>query len=173
MFAMATDAIREWEEQLIRQLGADDEAFLWIALYYALHVPAGGEPLSPDVIHEPSIARYVSGWMQRQGDVGVIAERDRQPIGAAWLRRWSSDDHGFGYIDDRTPELSMSVLPDHRNRGLGTQMLRSLLAVAAEQYDAVSLSVSESNSARRLYEREGFTAIGESQEGSLTMRRPL
>jgi Peptidase family M48 len=44
------------------------------------------------------------------------------PIGAAWLRRWSGSERGYGFVNETTPEL----------------------------FDAVCLSVSESNQARQL-----------------------
>ena len=80
-------------------------------------------------------------------------------------------ERGYGFVDEVTPELSMSVLPGHRRRGVGTMLLRSLLSLAEERFPAVSLSVSESNPARRLYEREGFISIGESEGGSMKMVR--
>jgi ribosomal protein S18 acetylase RimI-like enzyme len=111
--------------------------------------------------------------MQRPDDLGVVAEKEGVPIGAAWLRRWSGQQRGYGFVDKATPELSMSVLPAHRGRGVGTTMLRRLLSAAEERYAAVSLSVAASNPARRLYEREGFVPIDRSENwsenGSITM----
>ena len=121
----------------------------------------------------PELARYVAGWMRRPGDLGVVAEEDGAPVGAAWLRRWTGADRGYGFVDAETPELSMSVLPGRRGRGTGTALLRRLLSVAAEPFAAVSLSVTVTNPARRLYEREGFTAVGAPDGGSVVMVRPL
>ncbi len=160
-------------EPHIRQLTADDESFLWTALYHALHVPPGADSLPPEVVRQPDLARYVSGWMQRPGDFGFVAEVNGEPVGAAWVRRWPSSDRGYGFVDQATPELSMALLPGHRGRGIGTALLRRLLAEAARDSEAVSLSVSESNAALRLYERFGFAVVGEPEGGSVTMLKRL
>lgn len=160
-------------EPHIRPLAPDDEPFLWTALYHALHVPPGADPLPPEVIRQPDLALYVAGWGKRPGDLGFVAEVDGEPVGAAWLRRWSSGDRGYGFVDEATPELSMSLLPSHRGRGIGTALLRRLLAAAAHESEAVSLSVSESNSALRLYERFGFVVVGEPEGGSVKMVKRL
>lgn len=146
----------------------DDEPFLWDALYHAIHARPGAEP-SRDVLERPDLARYVADWMQRPDDLGFMAVDDGVPVGAAWLRRWSGGNRGYGFVDEATPELSMSLLPSHRGRGVGTRLLRRLLAEAGGRFNAVSLSVSETNRARRLYEREGFVAVGEPEGGSITM----
>jgi hypothetical protein len=69
----------------IRTITADDESFLWTALYNALHVPPGAGAFPPEIVHEPDLARYVVGWRRRDGDLGVLAEVEGEPVGAAWL----------------------------------------------------------------------------------------
>lgn len=160
-------------EPHIRPLSSDDEPFLWTALYHALHIPPGADPPPPEVVRQPDLARYVKGWMERPGDLGFVAEVSREPVGAAWLRLWPSDDRGYGFVNEATPELSMALLPSHRGRGIGTALLRRLLAAAARESEAVSLSVSASNAALRLYERVGFTVVGEGESGSVTMLKRL
>ena len=154
---------------LIRPLTSDDEPFLWKALYYAIHVPPGEAAPAPDTVERPDLACYVSGWMQHPDDLGFLAEEDGAPVGAAWLRRWSGGKRGYGFVDLATPELSMSLLPGYRGFGLGTTLLHRLLSTAQKRFAAVSLSVSASNPARRLYEREGFVPVGEFEGNSLTM----
>lgn len=153
----------------IRPLTRDDESFLWHALYHALHVPSGADRFPPEIVRQPALARYVARWMQRPGDLGFVAEARDVPIGAAWLRCWTASDRGFGFVDEATPELSMSIVPAHRGRGIGTELLRRLLSDAERAFEAVSLSVSESNPARRMYERAGFVHVGEPDGGSVTM----
>ena len=55
-------------------------------------------------------------------------------------------DHGYGFIDTLTAELSVAVRREARGSKIGTQLLR-----ADESYDSVSLSVSVQNPAVRLY----------------------
>jgi GNAT superfamily N-acetyltransferase len=153
-----------------RSLLPTDESLLWSLFYYAISVPPG-QPAPPrDVIYKPELARYVRDWGTRAGDHGVGAEVDGTLIGAAWLRLWNVNDHGYGFVDERTPELSMAVLAEYRAQGVGTELLRRLLAEADLQNKSVSLSVSEYNPARRLYERTGFVSVGTVGD-SITMLR--
>jgi ribosomal protein S18 acetylase RimI-like enzyme len=139
-------------------------------LYFALFVPAGAAPPDPSVIARPELARYVQGW-GRRGDDGCIAVASSgDPIGAAWLRLWSADDRGYGFVDIRTPELTVAVRPEFRGRGIGTYLLQRLLECADDLYDAVSLSVAADNPAFRLYQRLGFKTVSVGGV-SMTMRR--
>ena len=51
------------------------------------------------------------------------------------------------------------LLPEHQGQGIGTQLLRELKREAAEARKPLRLRVLTVNPARRLYEREGFTAF--------------
>ena len=156
-------------EIVIRAASIADEPFLWEMLYQALYVPEGSPPFPREIVRQPELGRYVEGW-GRPGDVGLIAESEGRPIGAAWLRRSREGDHGYGYVNDATPELSMAVRPEWRSRGIGSRLLGELLQQAVDRYPAVSLSVSADNPALRLYERHGFEVFRASG-GSLTMVR--
>ena len=151
----------------------DDQSFVWEALYQALFVPPGTEPLPRSVLDVPEISRYAEDWMTRAGDLGMLVEGDGTPVGAAWLRRWTEDHHGYGFVDEATPELSMALLPGHRGSGLGTLLLERLLQEARETSNAVSLSVSVDNPALRLYQRFGFEQVGEEDGGSIRMIKSL
>ena len=157
----------------IRLLTPEDEPFLWSALYHALYVLPGVRPYPPEVIHQPELARYVTEWMQQPDDLGVVAEIAAVPVGAAWLRCWQQSERGFGFIDEAVPELSIAVLPEYRGRGVGTALLSRLLSEAAQRFEAVSLSVSESNPAQRLYERLGFVVFGKPEGQSVVMVKRL
>ena len=97
-------------------------------------------------------------------------------LGAAWLRLLTGDNKGYGYVDDLTPELCISVLPESRGMGIGTQLLNQLFENVQHRYLAVSLSVSEENPALRLYRRLGFEVVNATSgqlHGSLTMKKEL
>lgn len=105
----------------------------------------------------PDLARYVENWC-RKGDMGVMAEVDK-PVGAAWLRLWSKDNRGYGYLAEDIPELAIALLPDYRGQGIGTALLKHVLHSAKERYPAVSLSIRADNPALRLYQRLGFRPV--------------
>lgn len=155
----------------MRLLTPADEALLRDYLHLALFVPAGQPPLPSSVLALPEIARYAAGW-GRVGDSGLVAYESQsgRDVGAAWLRLWPTGEVGYGFVDSRTPELSMAVRPEWRGRGVGTLMLKRLLVEADHRHAAVSLSVSDANPAVRLYERCGFVPV-KSSSGSTTMCR--
>lgn len=114
------------------------------------------------------LARYLSEW-PREGDVGVVAEIDGTPVGAAWLRRFTVEEQGYGFVDDATPELSVAVIPDHRGSGVGRALLEAVLVAArARGIRQVSLSVEPDNPAERLYRSVGFVEVATSG-GAITM----
>lgn len=136
---------------LLRHATPADESFLCELLYLAIFVPPGDPPPAPDIVGEPELSRYVTGFGTRRGDLGFVAEEDG-PFGAVWVRQLTRDDPGYGYVDDETPELSMAIIPSHRGQGIGTALLERLLG----QVPRCSLSVDDRNRAMALYERSGF-----------------
>jgi ribosomal-protein-alanine N-acetyltransferase len=143
----------------IRPLTLADQSALWDMLYYGIHVPEG-EALPPrSILDQPDLACYAAGW-GKAGDIGFLALDGSAPIGAAWLRLL----HGYGYVADNIPELSISLIPGYRGLGLGAELMQRLIEAAHAQYQYISLSVSRGNQAKRLYERLGFSVVKEDNE---------
>jgi ribosomal protein S18 acetylase RimI-like enzyme len=124
--------------------------------YEAATWRGGSNPPTEELLARPEVARYLESW-GRRGDVGLVAEDDEGcPLGAAWFRLM----RGYGFVDERTPELTVAVEPHARGRGVGTALLRALIDRAeAAGFPALSLSVEEDNPAIRLYERLGFVPV--------------
>jgi ribosomal protein S18 acetylase RimI-like enzyme len=153
----------------IRSITEQDITFLWDMLYESVYTPEGKEPASRDIINHPSISKYVEGW-GRDGDIGYIAVNDLgEPIGSITIRYFNKDNRGYGYVNDETPELGMAVRSEYRGRGIGTELLKTLLEQAKMKgIYKLSLSVDPNNPAMNLYKRFGFKEIG--KEGtSITM----
>lgn len=142
----------------IRPLLANDKDFLWEMLRLAVFMRPGERPPSLESVKEPPLGAYVEGWM-RPGDFGVLLSLDGQSVGAAWARRFSESNHGYGWVAPEIPELSVAVRPEFRGRGLGTALLESLIQLAQNKAPGLSLSVSRDNPARRLYQRLGFQVV--------------
>lgn len=141
-------------------------------LYQSLYVPDGHAPFDRSILEQPSIARYVAEW-GRIGDCGLVAVVENNlPVGAIWLRLLVGVEKGFGYVDERTPELGMAVLPAYRGQGIGSDLLTRLIALASDSYEQICLSVAAENPALGLYERLGFETVNISG-ATLTMRKRL
>jgi GNAT superfamily N-acetyltransferase len=147
---------------VIRQAGPQDVRFLRDMLKHAYHWRLNQDPDLP-------VARYVNNW-GRPGDAGLIAW-ENGPIGAAWYRLFSTREPGFGFVDERTPELTIAVVPSRRGGGLGGDLMRALLERARQEgHAAISLSAEQGQTG--LYERYGFRSV-ETKDGTVTMKADL
>jgi ribosomal protein S18 acetylase RimI-like enzyme len=127
-------------------------------------------PSADEVVTDPRYAMYIEGW-PRPGDRGVIAE-EVGLLGAAWYRTYTQVSHGYGFVAEDVPELSIAVIPSRRHEGIGRLLLAGLIeASEADGYTSLSLSVSTDNPARALYESVGFRPVGEPRGSSVTMIR--
>ena len=150
----------------IREMLPGEYGLLDEFLYQAIHTEPG-EPRPPrSVTADPALRVYVEGF-GRTGDVAVCAEEGGDVVGAAWARLM----RGYGFAGDGVPELAVSVLLDHRGRGLGTALLSFLIERCSELgCPALALSVQRSNPAVRLYERLGFREVsGDDREAVMTL----
>jgi ribosomal protein S18 acetylase RimI-like enzyme len=121
---------------------------------------------------EIPLSRYVENW-GRTGDVTLIATETGHRVGAAWFRLFRESAPGYAFVDERTPELTIAVVPSRRQHGVGRELMEELLRrAAAEGHEAISLSVEQDSPAVGFYERHGFERVGESA-GAIVMRRPL
>ena len=147
---------------MIRQAGPQDVRFLRDMLKHAYHWRLNADPDLP-------VARYVNNW-GRPGDAGIIAS-ENGPIGAAWYRIFKEREPGFGFVDERTPELTIAVVPSRRGSGLGGQLLEALLERARRDGHA-TISLSAEKGLTGLYERYGFRPV-EEKDGTVTMKADL
>lgn len=123
---------------------------------------------------EPKLARYLEGWGRPVDEAAVAVDLSSgRRLGAAWYRLMTSEEPGYGFVDDSIPEVALAILPDHRGRGMGGALLREIRDVARSRgYGALSLSVEHGNPALRLYERNGFVKLFET-ENAWTMKTDL
>jgi len=143
---------------LVRRGGAQDLRFLRDMLHHAYYwreLMPHKDPM------EGSVQRYVMNW-GRPGDAAMIAYDETGNVGAAWYRLFKEKEPGYGFVDERTPELSIAVVPSRRGKGFGDELLSALLGQARKDgFTQISLSVEPDNPALRLYERHGFRKVGE------------
>ena len=147
---------------MLRPASRQDTRFLRDMLRHAYHWRVAEDAERP-------VYRYVRNW-GRPGDAGVVAMEGPHSYGAAWYRLFTADEPGFGFVDERTPELTIAVVPSRRGKGAGKELLDALLARArADGYDAISLSTD----ARQVgwYERFGFESVAESPHAVTMVKR--
>lgn len=161
----------------IRPAASDDVDLMWEMLYEAVHwSPENPEPKPSreEIFAIPGISHYLEGW-GRPGDVAFVAvDGDGgERLGAVWHRRMTSEDPGYGFVDEETPELGLAVAPESRRGGIGGRLMEAIIASARSSgYEALSLSVDHANPAARLYERHGFRKI-EARETDYLMQLNL
>jgi ribosomal protein S18 acetylase RimI-like enzyme len=151
---------------IIRSAESSDESVLEEMFYLALWVRAGAQPFPRRITSEPNLRPYFEHWGAGPADIGFVAVEELTGVvlGAAWLRLLV-EPRGYGFVRKDIPELSVSVVPSARGRGIGSRLLDELIQAASQKkYPAISLSVSANNPALRLYERLGFTPVHASDD---------
>ena len=104
---------------------------------------------------------YVKDFGERKGDVCYVAECEGKIIGAVWVRIMND----YGHVSDDMPSLAISLLPEYRNNGIGTALMKKMLSSLRELgYKGVFLSVQKQNYACSMYRKLGFKAIQEKNE---------
>lgn len=145
----------------IRTLRDDEKDLLTTFLYEAIFVPEGAAPPPREIIEKPELRVYTDDFGSRKGDNGLVAVIDHQVVGAVWTR--IMDD--YGHVDDETPSFAIALYPAYRGQGIGTAMMKAMLALLKNQgYRQGSLAVQKANDAVKLYRDVGFEIVDENAE---------
>ena len=78
-----------------------------------------------------------------------VIELDGSPIGRLYLDR----------RDNEIRVIDISLLPEHRGKGLGGELMRKVLQQSREAGLPVTIHVEQFNPAMRLYQRLGFREV--------------
>ena len=145
----------------IRPLRQEERPLLQDFLYEAIFLPEGAAPPPRSILERPELRIYTEGFGARRGDNCLAAQAGGRVVGAVWSRIME----GYGHVDEETPVLAISLYKEYRGRGIGTALLRQMLALLkAQGYKQVSLSVQKANYAVKMYEKAGFRRVWESGE---------
>ena len=140
----------------IRNIQPQEIPLLDDFLYEAIFIPQGVVPPPRSIIEQEDLQVYVRGFGESPHDHCLVAECDGKIVGAVWVRLM--DD--YGHLDDQTPSLAISLYPDYRGQGIGTQLLRQMMELLRQEgYAQVSLSVQKENYALRMYQKAGFAIV--------------
>ena len=148
-------------EYTIREIQKQEQPSLDNFLYEAIFVPEGIKPPSKTIITSPELQVYVEHFGESKDDWGLVAEVDGKIVGAVWVRIMND----YGHIDDETPSLAISLYKKYRGFGIGTAMMKEILALLKSHgYSRVSLSVQKANYATKMYLKIGFGIVKENEE---------
>ena len=146
---------------MIRPIREDEYPLLDEFLYQAIFVRPGETPPPRSILSRPELQVYVEGFGARKADHCLLAESDGQVVGAVWVRIMQD----YGHVDDETPSFALSLLPEYRGRGIGTQLMRAMLKLLEQKgYAQASLAVQKDNYALRLYRKLGFETVDENEQ---------
>lgn len=155
---------------LIRPLKAEEQGILIDLLYQAIYQPDKENPIPRSVLQMPEIAVYITNFGADKDDACFVAEQQNRIIGGVWVRILSGSIKGFGNVDKHTPEFAISLFEPYRNRGIGSLLMKRMIAHLKEkQYKQASLSVNKENYALKLYQKLGFEIIRENEDDYLML----
>lgn len=154
-------------ETIIRPIRPAELPLLEDFLYLSIFVPEGETPPPRSILQKPELRVYLEGFGEGVADRCLVADVGGRVVGAAWAR--IMDD--YGHVDDDTPSLAISLLPEWRGRGIGTALLARLLEeLNAAGWPRTSLSAQKANAATRLYFRLGFRVVEDKGEEYIMAR---
>lgn len=146
---------------IIRDLEKKELEFLKDMLYESIYIPENIKN-KVELLNSPSIKKYYEDW-GRKGDTALIAiDKNNRAVGAVWYRLFDESNKGYGYVDNRTPELGIAVTQEARGLGIGTLLMKKITQQATDNgYKSISLSVDpENTSAVHIYRQLGFIDYG-------------
>jgi ribosomal protein S18 acetylase RimI-like enzyme len=139
----------------LRRICAGDEGFL-----YRVYASTREEELAPlgwDETQKGAFLRMQFNAQHRyyqehfpNADFQIVLAGDR-PIGRLYVNR----------REDEITIVDIALLPEHRRCGIGSALLRAILAEADQTGKPVRIHVERFNPALHLYERLGFVKTGD------------
>ena len=137
-------------------------------LYEAIFIPNGVEPPAKSIINRPELQVYISEFGTSEHDVCLVADIDGEVVGAVWVRIMND----YGHIDDQTPSFAISVYKEYRGKGIGTALMKEMLAILKKRgYAQASLSVQKANFAAEMYRTLGFKVVDETEEEYIMLKK--
>ena len=152
----------------IREMREAEYPLLNDFLYEAIFVPEGVDPPPRSILDSPALQVYTENFGARSHDHALVAEVGGRVVGAVWVRIMND----YGHIDDRTPSFAISLYREYRGLGIGTEMMRRMLATLKSRgYERTSLAVQKTNYAVKMYLRVGFEIVDEKEEEYIMVNR--
>ena len=155
-------------DYIIRDIKVTEIPLLNDFLYEAIFIPEGMDAPPKAIINSAELQVYVSDFGMQKHDRALIAEADGKAVGAVWVRIMND----YGHVDEDTPSFAISLYKEYRGLGIGTAMMRKMLAILKDcGYKQASLSVQKANYAVRMYLKVGFEIVSENEEEYIMIAR--
>ncbi|MBE6914338.1 MAG: GNAT family N-acetyltransferase [Ruminococcaceae bacterium] len=152
----------------VRELKPDEVKVLDTFLYEAIFIPDGVSAPPREIINQPELQVYVKNFGAEKGDMCLVAQTADEIVGAVWVRIMND----YGHVDNETPSFAISILKEHRNRGIGTELMQQMLRKLKQQgFTRASLAVQKANYAYGMYRKVGFETVGETDEEYIMLCR--
>jgi ribosomal protein S18 acetylase RimI-like enzyme len=154
------------DEPQLRPVVVGDRAFL-IDLYASVREPelaqVGWDDATRRAFVEQQFTAQDAHYREHYpGATLDVIEVNAEPVGRLYVHRGSND----------IRIMDIALTPAYRGRGIGSGLLRSLMAEAQASARKLSIHVEMNNPARRLYERLGFRVAAEHGGYLLLERAP-
>lgn len=127
--------------------------------YDTFYLPFGMTSLPREILNAPYYRKFFFNLGREKGDLCFEAcdTATNEIVGVVWTRLIPYDSER----DYKTPFLLISVLTQYRGKGIGSSLMRRILAeLKCAGYTEVILSVHYQNRAIALYEKFGFSIYG-------------
>ena len=151
---------------VLRPVAEDDEAFL-----RDVYATTRADELGQAGLAEAQEKAFIHMQFSAQSE----DYRRRFPQADHDVVLYKSEPVGRLYVA-RSPEeiriLDLTILPTHRNAGIGTSLVRDLLAEARTTNRPVRIYVDNTSPSTRLFERLGFAKMEQQSLSSLLEWRP-
>ena len=150
----------------LREVTAEDEAFL-------LEVYASTRAMELSLV--PWSDEQREAFLKFQFEAQHTHYRTQFPDASYQIIFNNTERVGRLYVLRDTAEirvLDITVVPQHRNAGIGTLLMRDLLTEAEQSVKPVSIWVEHFNPSQTLFQRLGFSKIEEDGYNYLMQWRP-
>lgn len=145
----------------IREIDSCELPILKEFLYNAIFIPEGADLPPKSILEKDDLRVYIEKFGSLPDDKCYVAVIGSKIIGAVWVRIMED----YGHIDNETPSFAISVIKDYRKRGIGTELMTTMLQyLKINNYKKASLAVQKANYAVKMYRKIGFQICKETDE---------
>jgi RimJ/RimL family protein N-acetyltransferase len=142
----------------LRAATSEDEAFL-LKTYASIR--------ADELAQVPWSEEQRAAFVKMQFDAQQLHYRTHNPNATHDIILLEGRPVGRLYVARRESEvriLDITVLPEYRNRGIGTRLIKALMREAGSMEKPLNIYVESFNPSRRLFERLGFVKTDEGDE---------